>query len=301
MNNQNNKHHFKRNALSINTWGILFIIPAATFFLVVNIIPMIYAFFLSFHDWNFLSSKMTYVFLENYINLLKDPLFLKSLWNTFLYTLIIVPLTLAFSLFCALLLNSGIKHVSFFRVIYFIPFITSIIAVGYIWKWLYDPTFGILNYMLAWIGLSCPFLKSTITSLPSIALMSVWKSLGFNIIIFLAGLQSIPDTVYEAARIDGANKWRTFWKITLPLLNPTVIFLTVMGIMHSLKIFSEIFAMTESGGPLHSTQSVVYRIVETSFKSYQMGYGAAMSTILFLIIITVTIIQMKILTKKFNY
>lgn len=282
-------------------WGIGFVLPAAVFFLIINIIPMLYAFFLSFHDWDLLSSKMRFTLLENYALLLRDPVFMRSLWNTALYAAIVVPLQLALALFFALLLNAGVRCVGLFRMIYFIPVITSMIAAGYIWKWLYDPTFGVLNYALSFFGLSCPFLRSTTLSLPSIALMSVWKGLGFNVVIFLAGLQGIPDTVYEAARIDGTSRWRTLTRITIPLLNPTIVFLAVMGVMRSLKIFGEIFVMAENGGPLNSTRSVVFHIVETSFESYRMGYGAAMTVILFVIIIAITVFQLKVLTKKFSY
>ncbi len=282
-------------------WGILFVLPAVLFFLIVNVFPMLYAFFLSFHDWNLLSTQKSFIFMENYGKLLSDPVFLRSLWNTFLYVLIGVPLELALSLLIALLLNSGIKRVSVFRVAYFIPYITSIIAAGYIWTWLYDPTFGVINALLTKIGLFFPFLKSTTMALPSVALMSVWMRLGFNVIVFLAGLQGIPDTVYEAARIDGTSRWRTFWRITVPLLNPTIVFLAVMGVMRSLKIFGQVFVMTDGGGPLNSTRSIVYHIVETSFLSHKMGYGAAMTVVLFFIIVAITLFQMKVLTKKFRY
>ena len=138
-------------------------------------------------------------------------------------------------------------------------------------------------------------------ALPSIALMAVWKNLGFNVIIFLAGLQGIPDYIYEAARVDGTNRKRTFWPITLPLLNPTVVFLSVMGVMNALKIFGEVFVMSDDGGPLNSTKSVVFEVVQTSFQSHRMGYGAAMTMILFVLIITVTLVQMKYMTKEYKY
>ena len=289
----------KRFRFSINTWVIMFILPTVLFFLITSILPMLYAFFLSFHDWNLLDTKMSFNFLENYLSLFSDPVFLRSLLNTFLYCLLIVPVQLFLSLLFAILLNSGIRMVGLYRVVYFIPYITSLIAAGYIWTWLYDPTFGIINQTLSWFGMHLPFLKSTTMALPSIAMMSVWRGIGFNVVIFLAGLQGIPSTVYEAARIDCANRWRTFYKITLPLLNPTIVFLSVMGVMRSLKIFGEIFVMAETGGPLNSTRSIVFHIVETSFRKYQMGYGAAMTVVLFLIIIGITIFQMKVLTKKY--
>ena len=284
-----------------NGWGMLFIAPAAAFFLVVNIFPMLYALFLSFHSWNLLSVKKGFVFLQNYVELMTDPSFLRALANTFLYAMITVPLGLGLGLLFAVLLNTGIRASGLFRVVFFVPVITSIVATGYIWKWLYDPSFGLINQGLGVFGIQLPFLQSTTMALPSIALMSVWKNLGFNVVVFLAGLQAIPGSVYEAARIDGTSRTRTSFRITLPLLNPTVVFLSVMTVMHSLKIFGEIFVMTESGGPLGSTASIVYQVVKTSFQSHRMGYGSAMTMILFVLIVTVTLVQMKVLTKKVKY
>ncbi len=290
-----------RLKLSANGWGLLFVAPAATFFLVVNLLPMLYALFLSLHDWNLLSVSKSFVFLENYYALAGDPAFRRALLNTFLYCAITVPLGLSLALFVAVLLNEKIRAQGLFRTLYFIPVVTSVVASGYIWKWLYDPTFGLLNQVLTPIGLQVPFLESTVWALPSIALMSIWKGLGFNVVVFLAGLQGIPSYVYEAARVDGTSRWRTFTRITLPLLNPTVVFLSVMGVMHSLKIFGEVFVMSEDGGPLNSTSSIVFQVVQTSFESHDMGYGAAMTMILFLMIVAVTVFQMKVLTKKFEY
>ena len=291
----------RRLRLSVNAWGLIFVAPAAVFFLVVHILPMLYALFLSFHDWNLLSPYKSFVFIENYYALFGDPIFLRSLLNTFLYVLLTVPPGLALALFFAVLLNTGIRASGLFRTVFFIPVVTSIIASGYIWKWLYDPTFGPINQALAPLGLQLPFLRSTAMALPSIALMVIWKNLGFSVVVFLAGLQGIPDFVYEAARIDGAGPWRTFWRITLPLLNPTVVFLSVMAVMSALKIFGEVFVMTVDGGPLHSTASMVSQIVTTSFQSHRMGYGAAMTMVLFALIIGITLFQMKVLTKKFRY
>jgi multiple sugar transport system permease protein len=290
----------RRLRLGTRGWAMLFVAPAVAFFLLVNILPMLYTLFLSLHDWNQLSPQKSFIFLENYIALFSDPAFLRSLFNTFVYALITVPFSLSLSLLVALLLNSGIRAVGMFRTIYFLPVITSIVATGYIWKWLYDPTFGPINQGLALFGWQFPFLKNTATALPSIALMSVWKTLGFNVVIFLASLQGIPDYVYEAARIDGTSRWRTFWRLTLPLLNPTVVFLSVMGVMNALKVFGEIFVMAEDI-PYDSTTSVVYEIVRTSFTSNRMGYGAAMTMVLFLLIGGITLFQMKVLSRKFQY
>jgi len=287
-----------RIKLSQASWGMFFVAPAAAFFLVVNIFPMLYALFLSFHHWNLLDVRKSFVFLENYYALLGDPAFLRALLNTFFYAMITVPMGLGIGLLFAVLLNSGIRASGLFRVVFFIPVVTSIVATGYIWKWLYDPTFGPINRWLAIFGVQLPFLKSTVMALPSIALMSVWKNLGFNVVVFLAGLQGIPESVYEAARMDGTSRGRTFLRITLPLLNPTVVFLSVMSLMHALKIFGEVFVMSKGGGPLGSTASIVYQVVHTSFESHRMGYGSAMTMVLFVLIVTVTLIQMKVLTRK---
>ena len=289
-----------RLRLSANGWGLLFVAPAVAFFLFVNIFPMLYALFLSMHNWNLLGIEKSFIFLENYYSLLTDASFLRALFNTFLYAVIVVPLSLGLGLGIALLLNTKVKAQAAFRTAYFIPVVTSVIAAGYIWTWLYDPSFGFINQMLAPLGVQLPFLRSTSMALPSIAIMAVWKNLGFNVIIFLAGLQGIPDYIYEAARDDGTSPRRSFWYITLPLLNPTVVFLSVMGVMSALKIFGEVFVMSEDGGPLDSTKSVVSEIVKTSFQSHRMGYGAAMTMVLFVLIITVTLLQMKYMTKEYK-
>jgi multiple sugar transport system permease protein len=281
--------------LRIHTWGLLFAAPAVIFFAVVNVAPMLWTLVLSFHEHNLLSDDRAFVGLANYTALVSDRVFLRAAANTLAYVVLTVPLGLALSLAVAVLLDSGVRAAGLFRTVFFIPVVTSMVAVGYIWSWLYDPTFGILDYVLSFVGVQLPFLKSPATALPSIALMSVWKNLGFNIVIFLAGLQAVPTSMYEAAAIDGTSRTRTFLRVTLPLLNPTVVFLAVMGVMGSLKIFGEVFVMAPQGGPLHSTTSVVFEIVRTSFRSGRMGYGAAMSVILFAMILGVTIVQLRLL------
>ncbi|MDD2716809.1 MAG: sugar ABC transporter permease [Candidatus Wallbacteria bacterium] len=282
-------------------WGMLFILPAVVYFICLNIWPMFYSFFLSFNDWNLLNPDKNFVFLNNYFALLHDTVFLRCLINNFCYTLVAVPVGLVLSLAIALLLNSGIRWLGLFRFMIFMPVITSGIAAGYIWMWLYEPTFGLINHLLSFVHLQCPFLLSPYTALASIALMTVWKSLGFQVVILLAGLTTIPDSIYQAAEMDGATGFRRFWHVTLPLLNPTMVFLSVMGVMNGLQLFGEIFVMAPNGGPLNSTRTVVFHIQQTAFRSYQMGYGSAMTFVLFAIILAVTVFQMKVLTKKFEY
>ncbi len=281
-------------------WGYLFVFPAFLYFLCMNIWPMLYAFFLSFNDWNLLKVEKKFVFLQNYFEVFQDKVFLTSLYNTFAYAIIIVPLGLMIAIFLSVLVNSGIKHVGIFRFMFFIPVITSSIAAGYIWMWLYEPTFGLFNDILSIINIQLPFLKSTYSAKLSIAAVVIWKNLGFQIVILLTGLGAIPNSVYEAAEMDGVTGWRRFRYITLPLLRPTIIFLSVTGFMKVLQMFGEIYVMAPTGGPLDSTTSVVFHIQKTAFESYRLGYSSAMTFILFLIILGITIFQIKYLSGEKN-
>jgi len=278
-------------------WGYTFILPAILYFAIMNIYPLFYSFFLSFHKWNILTPDRKFVFLKNYIDLLSDPIFLRSVLNTFLYVIVIVPISIAISLFFAVLLNSGIKFIGLFRLMYFIPVITSGIAVTYIWKWLYDPTFGLFNNILSAFKIQCPFLASPYTALLSISLMIIWKSIGFQIVILLTALTSIPKSVYEAAEMDGVTGWKRFRYITLPLLKPTMLFLAVTGTISTLQLFGPVFVASPTGGPLNSTSTMVFHIQQTAFTSYRVGYASAMTLILFAIIMIITFIQMKFLSK----
>ncbi len=280
--------------------GYSYVTPAVIYFIAISLIPMLYALYMSFHQWSLLSGneEHEFVLFLNYINMLKDPIFMRSVGNTFLYAMIYVPVGLMTALVFSVMLNSGIRFVGLFRTIYFMPYITSSIAVGYIWVWLYNPTFGFFNELLAPFGLQSYFLHSTSTSLISITVVKIWKDLGFQILIVLAGLQSIPGSIYEAAKIDGITRWTQFWRITVPMLYPTISFLAVVGVIRAFQIFQEVYVMTSDGGPLDSTRSMVYHIQETAFNSYKMGYGAAMTFGLFVIIMTVSVVQSKLINRK---
>ncbi len=280
--------------------GYIYTLPVVLYFILIGLIPMVYALYMSFHEWNLLSAQEghVFIFLKNYINMFRDPIFMRSILNTLLYALIYVPAGLLLSLILGVMLNSGIRFVGVFRTIYFLPYITSGIAVGYIWLWLYEPTFGLFNKILAPFGMASDFLKSSSVSLISISVVKIWKDLGFQILIVLAGLQSIPGSIYEAAKIDGANRWNTFWKITVPMLYPTLSFLAVVGVTRAFQIFDEVYVMTNNGGPLDSTRTMVYHIQETAFKSYEMGYGSAMTFCLFVLIVLITLIQKKFIDRR---
>jgi multiple sugar transport system permease protein len=283
--------------------GLGFVTPTVLYFIFISLLPMLYALWMSFHQWSLLSADSTHPFLlfDNYINLLSDEVFLRSVGNTFLYALVIVPVSILLALWISVMLNSGIKYVGLFRTIYFMPYITSGIAVGFIWLWLFEPTFGLFNKMLAPLGLHSEFLFSTKTSLLSISVVKIWKDLGFQILILLAGLQSIPKNIYEAAKLDGIKRQTIFWRITVPLLYPTLSFLLVIGVIRAFQIFGEVYVMTSNGGPLDSTRSIVYHIQETAFKGYEMGYGAAMTFVLFIIILVVSKLQQTFIDKRLKY
>ncbi|PID55803.1 ABC transporter permease [candidate division KSB3 bacterium] len=285
-------------------WAYLFIAFPIVYFLGVRIFPMLYSFNISFREWDILSPDKAFTGLRNFTALFASHMFWKALRNTFLYTLVIVPTGLVLGLLIALALNSITRAVVFFRILYFAPFVSSLVAIGFIWKWIYDPTFGWLNIILQTLSLPRQsFLQDPSQVLLSIAAMTIWHGLGFQVIIFLAGLRSIPDMYYEAARVDGASPRQVFWNITIPLLNPTLIFLTITSAIQSLRMFTQVFNMTfpNVGGPLQNGTTLVLEIYQEAFHHFKMGYASAMTVILFCLIMTITLVQFKFFSKKVEY
>ena len=235
--------------------------------------------------------------LANFVRLVSDEDFWHSLRATLYYILGSVPLGIVFSLALALALNQKLRGIAIYRTIYFIPVVSSMIAVALMWRWMYNPTAGILNYGLDQIFkfLHLPFtppdwLQSRTWAMPAIILMSVWKSLGYNMVLFLAGLQGISTHLYEAAEIDGATSWHKFRRITLPLLTPTTFFIVIISIIGSFQIFEQAYIMTQ-GGPARATVTTVYYIYENGFQWYKMGYASAVAWVLFALILVVTLVQ----------
>ncbi|MCL4425897.1 MAG: sugar ABC transporter permease [Firmicutes bacterium] len=285
-------------------WAYVFLLVPCLFFFFFRILPTLSALRISLHDWDILSPSKPFVGLANYRRLLNDPIFWKALKNTFLYMFVVVPAELVGGLSIAIMLQSVRRFAGFLRSLYFLPFVTSAVAISWVWRWMYVPHYGTLNMILSFLGFTeQPFLQSPSQALYSIAAVVIWQSLGFHIIMFLAGLQAIPTVFYEAAMIDGANRWQVFRSITLPLLNPTIVFLAVMGSIASLKIFTQVMNMTfeGTGGPLHSTITLVLYIYQMAFTRFQMGYASAVTVILFMIIIVITVIQMRLITRRFEY
>ena len=278
----------------------LFLLPGCIILGAFTFYPMLQAIWLSFTDYNMIQDP-NFVGVENYKNLFSDALFWKVLGQTFLYLLFVVPALVIIPIFLAILVNQPLKGISFFRSAYYVPVVTSMVVVGIMWKWVYADT-GVLNYLLESLGIiNSPihWLTSTSTSIFAVMAVTVWKGLGYYMVIYLAGLQSIPSHLYEAAKIDGASKWKQIIHITIPLLMPSIMIVSIMSSIAAMKVFEEIYVMT-GGGPLNSSKTLVFYIYQEAFEKLKMGYASAAGVILFLITLILSIINIKFMSKKEN-
>ncbi|MFE4713617.1 MULTISPECIES: carbohydrate ABC transporter permease [unclassified Paenibacillus] len=293
-----------RVRLSYQTQRYLFIyivlgIPLL-YFLSTRMIPIFYAFNVSVREWNLLSSEKPFVGFENFSTIFSDEIFSKSILNTFKFVLIGVPGQLIAGLAVALLLQSIYRFRGFFRTIYFIPYVTSIVAVSWVFRWILMRN-GWLNEVLLQLGIEPQlFLQSPRQALILVTLTMIWQSIGFQMLVFMTGLEAIPRMYYEAASIDGASGWRKFVHITLPLLNPVIVFSAVIGVISYLQSFGQVLSMT-NGGPLNSTTTMVLYIYNLAFQQFKMGRAAAATVVLFAIILVLTLLQLKVLNKKVEY
>jgi multiple sugar transport system permease protein len=280
--------------------GWAFAAPFMILYVVFLAFPILAAFVLSFTSFGLkdLSNPIgaTFVGVDNYAALLGDETFWTSLFNTFYFVVIGVPLTLAIGLVIATALNRGISRFrTAFRVGYYLPVITSIVAIAVVWRFLLNPDVGLINMMLAGVGINGPaWLADPVFAMPSIIAMAVWRNLGFAMIVFLAGLQAIPSSLYEAAAIDGAGSRQSFRFITIPMLRPTILFMTVITTIGYLQLFEEPFVMT-GGGPLDSTLSVTMYMYQQGFTFFHQGYASAIAYVLFVIVAFVAFLQFKFL------
>lgn len=289
---KNPKPSFKHLTYNDTFWAVIFLSPNLIGFLFFIFLPVLASLGLSFTEWDLLGD-LKWIGLGNYKELISDQVFWKVLWNTVYYTLGTVPTGIIISLGLAIALNQKIKGVKLFRAVYFLPVISSTVAVGMIWQWLYNPEFGLLNYLLSLVDIHGPsWLTSTSWAMPAVMITCIWKSLGFNMLLFLAGLQGISDSYYEAAEIDGAGWWAKFRNITLPLLSPTTFFVVVMSIINSFQVFDQIFVMTQ-GGPARYTSVLVHYLYQNAFEYFKMGYASAIAYILFFIVFVITIFQLR--------
>ncbi|MEC9245973.1 sugar ABC transporter permease [Nitratireductor rhodophyticola] len=279
-------------------WAWIFLALPVLFYVVIRFYPTANAFVLSFQEWNLLGDRK-YVGLENYAKLFSDPVFWKVFKNTFMYLILGTPVSLVLSFIIAYHLDKVRFMHGTIRALYFLPFMTSAVAMAWVWRWFYQPVpIGVFNNFLASFGIGqIEFLSSTTNALPSVLACAVWAGLGFQVIIFMAGLRAIPQSYYEAARIDGVSTWTVLTEITIPLLKPTIVFLVVFSSIGFLRIFDQVFNMTTNnpGGPLNSTKPLVLLIYDTAFNGFNMGYAAAQTVVLFTILLVVSLIQLRLL------
>ena len=282
--------------------------PMVLGLLVFWIYPLLNGLWGSFTDWQAFNPDRNWVGLANYAQLADDPVFREALENTFQYALMYLPLQIALGLAVALAVEASGRLRPFFRTVYFLPVVTSVIATALMWKWLYQPSLGLFNQLLDLAGLPTQqFLNSTSQALPAIVLYSLWKNLGFTMVLFMAGLSGIDRSYYEAARVDGAGGYRLFWGITLPLLRPTMVFVVVTGIIETLQVFGPVFIMSSvganspPGGPSNSTMVVAVYQWAVAFGQLNLGYGMAMGMVLFAIVLVVTLAQSRFLRQTWEY
>jgi multiple sugar transport system permease protein len=287
------------------TTAYIFLALPLVFFLGVRFGPMIYMLAMSFTDWGLLRKELHFIGLANYKTVLTDPVFLKSLGNTARYAIFGAPSVIILSLFVALLLDLIPKGKAAYRLIYVLPYITPIVAVSWVWRWMFlQPPLGVVNTILMGLGIRArEFLNSPSQALQSITAVNVWVEMGYCTTIFLAGLQTIPKEISEAAKIDGANSRQVLTKVTLPLLMPITLFLTVMEGIQFLRIFTQVYNMSfqAQGGPLNSTKSAALYIYQKAFTNFEMAQAASASLVLFAIIMAVTFLQLKFFDKKMAY
>lgn len=274
----------------------MFLLPSFIGMLIFIILPILFSIGLSFTKWDLLT-EMKWVGSDNYTSILTSDKFYESLKHTLLFIALYLPSVIIISFFISVLLNQKLKGKNFFRAIYFLPVITSWVAVSVVWRWVLNTDYGLVNYGLSLIGIQGPaWLTSTRWAMIAVILTSVWKDIGFVTVIFLAGLQEIPDMYYEAAEIDGANSWQKTKSITFPLLARTLHFIIVISLINSFQVFDQVWIMTE-GGPAGATSVIVEQIYRNAFRYSKMGSAAALSWILFILIFITTMIQNQIKKK----
>jgi len=277
-----------------NWSAYLFIAPGMIHFAIFTVFAVAFAFYISFHEWNIIKPDKPYVGLENYIKLIGDTRFHRAVKNTLTF-MVGVPLNLIAGLFVALLLNTKVRGQAIFRTLFYIPVVTPLVVSSIIWKWVYQGDYGLLNYYLLQLGLidhKISWLADPNLALPALIIMGIWGGTGATMVIYLAGLQSIPEEMYDAAKVDGASGLQRLLYITIPLLRPTTFFLFITSVIGTFQIFTEVYIMT-NGGPLNRTTTIGYYLYINAFRELEMGYATAMAFVLFAMIFGFTVIQWK--------
>jgi multiple sugar transport system permease protein len=274
-------------------WVWVFLAPTLIGLLFGTLGPVLAAIGISFTDWDVITPPV-FAGLDNYKKLVGDPTFSKALVNTLYYVGLMVPISTVLALLFAFLLNQKLRAVTWYRTAYFLPVVSSTVAVALVWSWIYAKDFGLLNFLLRQIGLDpIGWLSSIRWAMPAVIIMGVWGNLGAGIVIFLAGLQSIPETYYEAANVDGANGIQKFFRITVPLITPSLFFYFIITMIDAFQTFESIYIMTR-GGPVNSTTTIVYYIYRNGFRNFKMGYASSQAIVLFLVIMVLTLIYWKL-------
>lgn len=274
--------------------ALLYLTPALIFIGIFTIYPIFKSIDMSFYtDFNIFQNVVNERGIDNYVEIANDPKFYEALQNTFIYVIGVVPTSIIISLFIAVLLNSIKWLQSFFRSVYFLPFVTSTVAISVVWNWLYHSRYGLINYFIQLFGFEpINWLNNPDYAMPAVIIMAIWKGLGFNILLLLVGLTNIDDNYYQAAKVDGAGPWKRFINITVPLLRPTLFLLSVIGIINAFKVFDEVYALFSGRpGPAGSATTLVYYLFRKFYEQYDYGVAAATGIVLFLIVLVITIIQ----------
>lgn len=273
-------------------WAILFLAPAVIGLCAFTIYPLLESLRISFTSWDLFSDKV-FVGLKNYIDLFQDPTGLKVFRNTIVFTLLAVPIQIVISFFLAVALNQKIRGIRFFRGAYFLPAIASMVSISIVWQWLFNTDFGIVNYVVkAFGGSPVPWLTSTKYSLWTIIIVSCWKGMGYNMMIFLAGLQGVPSTYYEAAEVDGCTGLSRLVKIVIPLIKPTTLYVSITCVINSMQVFDQVMIIT-GGGPARSSSVLVQYLYENAFDYYKMGYASAIGWVMAIFIFILSVIQFR--------
>jgi len=282
--------------------GYLYISPFLLGFLIFTAYPLVMSFYLSFTSYNIISDP-TWLGIENYRRaFFEDDLFWSSLGRTGRFAMFVVPIGIVCSLLAAMLLNQGLPGTTIFRTIFFLPSITPIIASVLIWLWILQPSIGVMNYLLSLVGITGPaWVQSTAWAMPSLVLLSLWNTAGGSrMIVFLAGLQGVPQELYEAAHIDGASAWQRFWNVTVPMISPTIFFNLVISVIGALSVFSVAYIGTQ-GGPAYATYFYVYHLYVTAFQYSQMGYASALAWVFLIIVLVLTVVQFNLQNRWVYY
>lgn len=273
-------------------WAWFMLLPNIIGFIMFMLIPIIATFVLSFTKYDMITTPK-FIGLDNYINMFNDPIVWQVTKNTLIYSVITVPVGMCLSLLLAVALDQEIALKRFYRAAFFLPSITSMVVIAIVWQWIYNPEYGLLNFGLSLFNIEGgEWLISSSTSLVSISIVGIWKRLGYDMIIFLSGLQGIPNTYYEAAKLDGANKIQRFFYITLPMLKPTTFFVFVMAIINSFQVFDQVMLMTQ-GGPGRSSSVLVHYLYQNAFQYFKLGYACAIAYLLFAIVLLITAFNMR--------